>query len=60
MEGPVFTAQILFLGKAELGFFHFLKIMTSWLVPSTSPKIPIQPGWYLPLQKIPLAENRFL
>jgi hypothetical protein len=20
----------------------------------------VQPGWYLPLQKIPLAENRFL
>jgi len=22
--------------------------------------IPVQPGWYLPPQKIPLAENRFL
>jgi len=30
------------------------------LVPSTGQKIPIQPGWYLPLQKIWLAENRFL
>jgi len=23
-------------------------------------EIPVQPCWYLPLQKIPLAENRFL
>jgi hypothetical protein len=23
-------------------------------------KIPVQPGWYLPPQKIPFAENRFL
>jgi len=30
-----------------------------WLVPSTGPKIPVQPGWYLPPQKTPLAENRF-
>jgi len=34
--------------------------VTGWLVPSTGQKIPIQPGWYLPLQKIRLAENRFL
>jgi hypothetical protein len=31
-----------------------------WLVPSAGQKIPIQPGWYLPPQKISLAENRFL
>jgi hypothetical protein len=31
-----------------------------WLVPSAGQKIPVQPGWYLPPQKIPLAENRFL
>jgi hypothetical protein len=30
------------------------------LVPSAGQKIPAQPGWYLPPQKIPLAENRFL
>jgi len=36
--------QVLFLHKAELGFFHFLEIVTGWLVPSTG-------------QKIPLAEN---
>jgi hypothetical protein len=36
MEGPVLTAQVLFLGKTELGFFHFLKIMTGWLAPSAS------------------------
>jgi hypothetical protein len=41
-------------------FFHFLEIMTGWLVPSAVQKIPVQPGRYLPPQKIPLAENRFL
>jgi hypothetical protein len=38
------THQVLFLHKAELGFFHFLEIVTGWLVPSAG-------------QKIPLAEN---
>jgi hypothetical protein len=28
--------------------------------PLVSQKIPLQPGWYLPPRKIPLAENRFL
>ncbi len=28
--------QVLFLRKAELGFFHFLQIVTGWLVPSTA------------------------
>jgi hypothetical protein len=28
--------QVLFLSKAELGFFLFLKIVTGWLVPSTA------------------------
>jgi len=51
--------QVLFLRRAELGFFHFLEIVTGWLVPSTGQKIPVQPGWYLPPQKIPLAENKF-
>jgi hypothetical protein len=27
--------QVLFLRKAELGFVHFLEIVTGWLVPST-------------------------
>jgi len=27
---------------------------------SEDPKIPVPPGWYLPLQKIPRPENRFL
>jgi hypothetical protein len=40
--------QVLFLSKAELGFFHFLEIVTSWLVPSIGQKIPVQPSWYLP------------
>jgi len=52
--------QAFLLRKAELGFFHFLEIVTGWLVPSAGQKIPVQPGWYLPPQKIPLAENRFL
>jgi hypothetical protein len=52
--------QVLFLHKAELRFFHFLEIVIGWLVPSAGQKIPVQPGWwYLPPQKIPLAENRF-
>jgi hypothetical protein len=34
--------------------------VAGWLVPSDGKKIPEQPGWYLPPQKIPLAENRFL
>jgi hypothetical protein len=29
-------------------------------VPSAGQKIPVQPGWYLPPQKIPLTENSFL
>jgi hypothetical protein len=66
--------QVLFLCKAELGSFSLFRNSdwlagtvcrsedprTTWLVPSASQKIPIQPGWYLPLQKIPLAENRFV
>jgi hypothetical protein len=56
----VACTQVLFLCKAELGFFHLKKIVTGWLVPSTGQKIPAQPGWYLPSQKIRLAENRFL
>jgi hypothetical protein len=41
-----------------LGFF--LEILRGPLVPSAGKKIPVQPGWYFPQQKIPLAENRFL
>jgi hypothetical protein len=36
--------QVLFLCKAELGLFHFLEIMTGWLVPSAGQKITIEPG----------------
>jgi hypothetical protein len=50
--------QALVLRKAELDFFHFLEI--GWLVPSADHKILVHPGWYLPQQKIPLPENRFL
>jgi hypothetical protein len=35
-------------------------MVTGWLVPYAGQKIPVQSGWYLPVQKIPLAENRFL
>ncbi len=48
------------LRKVALGFFHFLEIVTCWLVPSAGQKIPVQHDWYLPPQKIPLAENIFL
>jgi hypothetical protein len=51
--------HVLFLRKAELGFFHFLEIVTGWPVPSDGQKIPVKRGWYLSPQKIPLAENRF-
>jgi hypothetical protein len=34
--------------------------MTGWLVPSTVQKIPVQRGWYLPLQRILLVRNKFL
>jgi len=33
--------QVLFLHKAELGFFHFLEIVTGWVVPSAGQKIPV-------------------
>ncbi len=36
--------QVLFLRKVELGCFHFLKIVTGWLVHSAG----LQPRWYLP------------
>ncbi len=52
--------RVLFLREAELRYFHFLEIVTVWLVPSTGQNIPVQPGWCLPPQKIPLGENRFL
>jgi hypothetical protein len=58
-EGRACT-QVLFLSKAELEIFHFLEIVTGWLAPSAGQKIAVQPGWYLPPQKIPLAENGFL
>ncbi len=52
--------QVLFLCEAELEICRFLEIVTGWLVPSAGQKIPVQPGWYLPPQNIPLAENRCL
>jgi len=47
-----------FLRKAELGFFHFLEIMTGWSVPSAGQKISVESvAGTLPPQKIPLAEK---
>jgi hypothetical protein len=57
-EGPVLRSFSYI--KQSWDFFHFLKIVTGWLEPSTGQKIPVQPGGYLPPQKVPLAENRFL
>jgi hypothetical protein len=58
-EGRACT-QVLFISNAELEIFHFLEVVTGCLVPSAGQKIAVQPGSYLPPQKIPLAENRFL
>jgi hypothetical protein len=54
------STQVLFLCKAELGFFHLLEIVTGYMVPSAGQKIQVQPGWYLPPKKISLAKNGFL
>ncbi len=43
-----------------MGFFHFLEIVTGWLVSSGGQKILVETGWYLPLQKIPFVQNKFL
>jgi hypothetical protein len=51
--------KVLFQRNVELGFFHVLEIVTGWLVPSAGQKIPVQHGWYLPPQKIPLAKTGF-
>jgi len=52
--------QDLFLREAELGFFHFLEILTDRLVPSAGQKIRLQLGCSFQPKKIRLAENRFL
>jgi hypothetical protein len=52
--------QVIGVHKERAGIFHFLETVTGWLVPSAGQKILVQPGWYLPRHKIPLAENRFL
>jgi hypothetical protein len=36
--------QVLLLSIADLGFFHFVEIVTGWLVPSAGQKTPIEPG----------------
>jgi hypothetical protein len=57
-EGPVFRSFS--YGKQSWEFFSLFWIATSWLVPSAGQKIPVQPGWYLPLQKNLLAGNKFI
>jgi hypothetical protein len=61
--------KLLTLGKSKLvkhfflNFFPYRRRAFHDLrsVPEAgSQKIPVQPGWYLPPRKIPLAENRFL
>jgi hypothetical protein len=61
--------KLLTLGKSKvvkhffLNFFLYRRRAFHDLrsVPKArSQKIPVQPGWYFPPQKIPLAENRFL
>jgi hypothetical protein len=34
--------------------------VTGYGVPSTGQKIPVQPGWHLPPQKVLLAKNKLL
>jgi hypothetical protein len=35
------------------------KIVRGYILPSAGQKIQVQPGWYLPLQKMSLAKNGF-
>jgi hypothetical protein len=46
--------------RNELVFFSLFRNteLAGWYLPLVR-KIPVQPGWYLPPQKIPIAENRF-
>jgi hypothetical protein len=44
--------------QSRAGIFSFFR--NRRLVPSADQEIPVHPGWYVPPQKIPLAENRFL
>jgi hypothetical protein len=39
--------SVLEASKGELGFFHFLEIVTGWLVPSVGQKIQVQSALYL-------------
>jgi hypothetical protein len=55
-EGPVLKSFSFV--KQSWDFFHFLEIVTGRLAPFDGQKILVYPGWYLPPQKIPLAENR--
>ncbi len=44
-------------GRARAGIFSLFKNSDRVLVHSAGHKIPLQPGWYLRPQKIPLAEE---
>jgi hypothetical protein len=52
--------QVLSYGKQSWESCSLFRIVTGWLVSSAGQKIPVQPGWYLPLQKNLLAGNRFI
>ncbi len=45
--------------QVKMGFFHFLEIVTSWLVPSAGQMILIQPSWYLPHSRSCLLKTGF-
>jgi hypothetical protein len=51
-RGRVCT-QVLFLCKAGLRFFHFLEIVTGWLLPFAGQKIPVQPKLVPPTAEDP-------
>jgi hypothetical protein len=52
--------QVLFLSKAELGFFHFLEIVTSWLAPSAGQKILVLAGTFHPKRSRLLKTGFFM
>jgi hypothetical protein len=51
--------RVLFLHKAELGFFHFLEIVTSWLVPSrASRRSPLRKtGFFMQVRELKIQRK---
>jgi hypothetical protein len=52
--------QVLFLSKAELGFFHFLEIVTGWLAPSAGQNILVLAGTFHPKRSRLLKTGFFM